>query len=70
MAIRKSDNILLALITRRAIDVFSNKKAAKEWLHAKNFALAGAAPVDLLDTESGAASVREILNAIERGGVA
>lgn len=60
----------LGVITRRTIEVFEDKDAAIEWMCTKNRALADVAPLDLMDTEPGAASVREILNAIETGGVA
>ncbi len=60
----------LGAVTRRAIEVFEDKEAAIEWMCTENRTLANAAPLDLMDTEPGAASVREILNAIEVGGVA
>ncbi len=59
----------MGIVTRMAIDVFEDAELAKEWLRRPNRTLAGEAPLDLLDTEPGAASVRQVLNAIATGGV-
>lgn len=59
----------MGAITRMAIEVFENDELAKEWLRRPNRSLANEAPLDLLDTEPGAASVRQVLNAIATGGV-
>lgn len=57
-------------VTRMAIDVFENEAAAISWMRQPNRAFGNAAPLDLMDTEPGAASVRQILNAIATGGAA
>lgn len=59
----------MGIVTRMAIDVFEEPELAKEWLRRPNRSLANEAPLDLLDTEPGAASVRQVLNAIATGGV-
>lgn len=60
----------MGTITRMAIDVFENEAAAIEWMRQPNRALDNSAPLDLMDTEPGAVSVRQVLNAIATGGVA
>ncbi len=57
-------------ITRMAIEVFDETDTAVEWMRQPNRALGNIAPLDLLDTEPGAVSVRQVLNAIATGGVA
>jgi putative toxin-antitoxin system antitoxin component (TIGR02293 family) len=60
----------MGTVTRMAIDVFEDEAAAIEWMRQPNRALANTAPLDLMDTEPGAVSVRQVLNAIAAGGVA
>jgi putative toxin-antitoxin system antitoxin component (TIGR02293 family) len=60
----------MGMVARMAIEVFENEEAAIEWMRQPNRALGDAAPLDLMDTEPGAASVRLVLNAIATGGVA
>lgn len=60
----------LAMVTRNAIDVFGNTATAIEWMRQPNHSLGGVAPLELMDTEPGADSVRLVLNAIATGGVA
>ncbi|WP_153234699.1 type II RES/Xre toxin-antitoxin system antitoxin [Glaciimonas soli] len=60
----------MGTVTRMAIDVFENQDAAIKWMCQPNRTLGGVAPLDLMDTEPGAVSVRQVLNAIETGGVA
>jgi putative toxin-antitoxin system antitoxin component (TIGR02293 family) len=60
----------MGTVTRMAIDVLEDESAAIEWMRQPNRALGGAAPLDLMDTEPGAVSVRQVLNAIATGGVA
>jgi putative toxin-antitoxin system antitoxin component (TIGR02293 family) len=60
----------MAAVTRHATDVFENEGAAIAWMRQPNPGLGGNAPLDLMDTEPGAASVRLVLNAIATGGVA
>ena len=60
----------MGTVTRMAIDVFEDEATAIEWMRQPNRALADTAPLDLMDTEPGAVSVRQVLNAIATGGVA
>jgi putative toxin-antitoxin system antitoxin component (TIGR02293 family) len=60
----------LADLMQLAHDVFEDEEAAKTWLRTPNRAFHDAAPMDFLDTEPGARSVRQVLNAIATGGVA
>ena len=57
-------------VTRMAIEVFESETAAIDWMRQPNRALASAAPLELMDTEPGAVSVRQVLNAIATGGAA
>ena len=60
----------MGTVARMAIDVFEDEAAAIEWMRQPNRALNDTAPLDLMDTEPGAVSVRQVLNAIATGGVA
>jgi putative toxin-antitoxin system antitoxin component (TIGR02293 family) len=60
----------MGTVTRMAIDVFENEASAIDWMRQPNRALGNLAPLDLMDTEPGAAAVRQVLNAIATGGVA
>lgn len=60
----------MGAVTRMAIEVFEDKANAILWMRQPNLALGNVAPLDLMDTEPGASSVRQILNAIATGGVA
>ena len=60
----------MSTVTRMAIDVFQNEALAINWMRQPNRALGDAAPLDLMDTEPGSVSVRQILSAIATGGVA
>ncbi|SMP63732.1 putative toxin-antitoxin system antitoxin component, TIGR02293 family [Noviherbaspirillum suwonense] len=60
----------MGTVTRMAIDVFEDEAAAVEWMRQPNRAFDNTAPLDLMDTEPGAVSVRQVLNAIATGGVA
>ena len=51
-----------------ASSVFGNDAVAEIWLRFPNRAFHELAPLDLLDTEAGAATVRQVLNAIATGG--
>lgn len=57
-------------VTRMAKDVFEDQNVAREWLKRPSHSLGGATPLEMLDTEPGAISVRQVLNAIATGGVA
>ncbi|NRR28686.1 DUF2384 domain-containing protein [Oxalobacteraceae bacterium] len=60
----------LADLAAMAQTVFDDDEAAKAWLRTPNRSFRDAAPMDYLDTEPGATSVRQVLNAIATGGVA
>ena len=60
----------MGTVTRMAIDVFENEATAIAWMRQPNPALDNTAPLDLMDTEPGAVSVRQVLNAIATGGAA
>lgn len=60
----------MGTVTRMAIEVFESEDSAIDWMRQPNRALGNAAPLDLMDTEPGAVSVRQVLNAIATGGVA
>jgi len=55
---------------KMALEIFESNEKATEWMRRPNQTLGGAAPLDLMDTEPGANSVRQVLNAIATGGVA
>ncbi|SFU61957.1 antitoxin Xre/MbcA/ParS toxin-binding domain-containing protein [Pseudoduganella namucuonensis] len=60
----------LADLMWMARDVFEDENAAKIWLRTPSLAFRSLAPMDYLDTEPGAMSVRQVLNAIATGGAA
>lgn len=60
----------MGTVTRMAIEVFEDENSAIEWMRQPNRALGNSAPLDLMDTEPGAVSVRQVLNAIATGSVA
>lgn len=60
--------VRVADITRMAEETFGGRAAAAQWLKSPNYALAGATPLSMLDTEPGASEVRRILSAIDYGG--
>jgi putative toxin-antitoxin system antitoxin component (TIGR02293 family) len=57
-------------VTRMALEIFEDAERAAAWMRQPNRSLGGAAPLDLMDTEPGALSVRQVLNAIATGGAA
>ena len=59
----------MGTVTRMAIEVFESEVSAIDWMRQPNRALGNTAPLDLMDTEPGAVSVRQILSAIATGGV-
>ena len=59
--------VRLARAVGRATEVFEDRDAALGWLRRPNRALAGEAPLRLLDTEIGAESVMDLLGRIEHG---
>ncbi|MDY7573717.1 antitoxin Xre/MbcA/ParS toxin-binding domain-containing protein [Actimicrobium sp. CCI2.3] len=60
----------MGAVTRLAVEVFGDKFVAIDWMRRPNRALGEVAPLDLMDTEPGAVSVRQVLNAIATGGAA
>jgi putative toxin-antitoxin system antitoxin component (TIGR02293 family) len=60
----------IGTVTRMAIEVFEDQASAISWMRQPNRALGNAAPLELMDTEPGAVSVRQVLNAIATGGAA
>ncbi len=54
-------------ILRRAELVLGTREAARDWLNTPNRALAGARPVDLLNTSDGEVRVLQVLGRIEHG---
>lgn len=60
----------LADLVYMAREVFEDKEAATRWLRTPNRSFLDAAPMDYLDTEPGAMSVRQVLNALASGGAA
>lgn len=60
----------LADLAAMSRDVFEDEDAAKTWLRTPSRAFHDVAPMDYLDTEPGAISVRQVLNAIATGGAA
>jgi putative toxin-antitoxin system antitoxin component (TIGR02293 family) len=64
----ESDRLLrVARVATSAEDVLGAQAKAGRWLQTPNRALAGAVPLDLLDTDLGAEEVMTILGHIERG---
>lgn len=60
----------LADLVHMAREVFEDRAAATYWLRTPNRSFLDAAPMDYLDTEPGAMSVRQVLNAIATGAAA
>ncbi|MFZ3022975.1 MbcA/ParS/Xre antitoxin family protein [Pseudomonas sp.] len=54
-------------ITRIAEAVFESNDMALSWMRRENIALGNAKPIELCDTDVGAAQVRRVLSAIEYG---
>jgi putative toxin-antitoxin system antitoxin component (TIGR02293 family) len=64
----ESDRVVrLARIGAMAAYVLGNEQKASIWLHERNRALGGIAPLDILDTDIGIRQVEEILGRIEHG---
>lgn len=57
----------IARIFARTLEIFENVETARDWLKKSNRALAGATPLELLDTDAGTLQVDELLNTIEYG---
>lgn len=66
--ISESDRLYrLARIFTRALEIFEDIQTARKWLKESNSSLAGATPLELLDTDLGTQKVDELLNRIEYG---
>ena len=64
----ESDRLFrLANVGARALEIFGTKEKAARWLRKPNRALAQAIPLALLDTDTGARQVEEVLGQIEYG---
>ena len=64
----ESDRLLrIVHAVTRADEVFGDDATAHTWLRRRNRALRGARPLDLLDTDGGAAAVDAVLGRIEYG---
>ena len=74
---RKNDELLtlaesdrvhrLERVTQHAYRVFGSKEKANRWLRKPNRAMEKAVPIELLDSETGAYQVEELLHAIAHG---
>jgi putative toxin-antitoxin system antitoxin component (TIGR02293 family) len=62
-----SSEIRLSRVVAQAQDVFESADPAMIWLKRPHRALAGHAPIDLLDTDAGTEQVVELLDRIEYG---
>lgn len=63
-----SDHILqITRVFTRCLEVFNNKKDAKNWLKQPNTAFGNALPIGLLDTSTGIEMVLDELDRIEYG---
>ncbi len=54
-------------VTRMAEAIFQSNDMALNWMRRENIALGNAKPIELCDTDVGAAQVRRVLSAIEYG---
>lgn len=59
--------VRLARVVAMATDTLGNQQKASSWLQKPNRALEDQAPLDLLDTDTGARSVETVLGRIEYG---
>lgn len=62
---RRIDRIEKA--TRMAEAIFESNDMALSWMRRENIALGNAKPIELCDTDEGAAQVRRVLSALEHG---
>lgn len=56
-------------VVRMAEGIFESRKVAFSWMMLENIALGNAKPIELCDTDEGAAQVRRVLSAIEYGNL-
>ncbi|MFZ2319415.1 MAG: MbcA/ParS/Xre antitoxin family protein [Pseudomonas sp.] len=54
-------------LTRKAEAIFESNDMALNWMRRENIALGNAKPIELCDTDVGAAQVHRVLSAIEYG---
>ena len=62
--------LLIMLLFKKGSDVFGNRKNFLSWLNAKNIALGGIKPIELLDNSFGINIVKDELTKIEHGVLA
>ncbi len=68
LSAHESDRLVrLARVFAHAVDVLESGESASKWLQIPNRALGGDVPLELLDTDTGAAQVDVILGRIEYG---
>ncbi len=68
LSVEESDRIVrIARIFALAEDVFANGERAQTWLRRPNRALDHERPLELLDTDSGARAVEQVLERIAHG---
>ena len=53
-----------------AIEVLGSVEAADHWMNLPNLGLGNKCPLDMMETDENAAALRQVLTAIETGGVA
>jgi putative toxin-antitoxin system antitoxin component (TIGR02293 family) len=61
--------IRIAHLQRQARKIFRTNEAVLQWLASPAPALGGLAPIDRLDTDTGAREVEAVLNGIAHGNV-
>ena len=54
-------------VIRMAEAIFESNDMALSWMRRENIALGNAKPIELCDTDEGAAQVRRVLSALEHG---
>lgn len=57
----------IEVVTRMAEAIFESNDMALSWMQRENIALGNAKPIELCDTDEGAAQVRRVLSAVEHG---
>ena len=62
--------LLIMLLFKKGSDVFGNRKNFLSWLNAKNIAIGGVKPIELLDNSFGINIVKDELTKIEHGVLA
>lgn len=67
MGLHRHPSVRSARIAALACEVLGDPEKAARWLRQPNRALAGRAPLSLLDTELGAREVEAVLRRIEYG---